>query len=133
MFQQAAREDVKIDVGGLLDSSGSRHAARFDSFESTTAASVGSHPAETPKYSDYFSLARDGIASVRIRLPEFDHGIVNRHAICVQDTAVQPYAFAFDSGSGDATDALFGKPDLKKRANRLRGCGAEVHAISRTA
>ena len=133
MFQEAASEDVQVDMRSLLDSSRSRYATRFNGFESTTALSVGAHPAETPKYSLASSLARDGIVSVRISLPEFDHGVVHRHPVCVQDTAMQPYAFAFDSRSGDATDGLPGKPDLKKRTNRLRGCGAEVHAISRTA
>src|ERR1019366_4975320 len=92
--QHAAREDADHDMRRLRLAVGAGYYARLDCVEAVDPRLVGGGAAEAGKFSvrPRPLAARMGVAALRVGLPDFDHGVVDRLAV-----AVQPRALAVDA------------------------------------
>src|SRR5262249_789097 len=65
----------------------------------------------------------------RVRLPDFQHRIVNRRTIAVKHTKSDPRPFTLCIGACDASHAVLlgGQLKLKKWADSLRRRGKKLH------
>ena len=69
------------------------------------------------------------VISIRVRLPDFDHGIVHWHAIAVQNMARKPDSLPFCAWTGKTPKAGIGRErEMEKRADSLRGSWRQVHS-----
>src|SRR6185437_8871930 len=87
--QHAAREDADHDMRGLRLAVRSRHRTRLDGVEAVDAFLVGRRAAEAGEFRVWarFLAARMGVAALRVGLPDFDHGVVNRLTVAVENAA----------------------------------------------
>src|SRR3546814_6940747 len=95
--QQAAHEDDDVDVRRLLvvDRAG-LHGVEH---EAVLRIGAGAAAPEAPERDVAARVSRVGVASLRVGLPDLDHGVVDRRALAVQHAAPNADALALDVGS----------------------------------
>src|SRR5665213_1922025 len=88
--QHAAREDADHDMWRLRLAVRARYRTGLDGVETIDAVLVGGGTAETGELGVRARLLAAGmdVAALRVRLPDFDHGVVDRHAVAVEHAAL---------------------------------------------
>src|SRR6516164_351025 len=84
------REDAEDDMGGLRLAVRPRYRSGLDGIETEKAIIVGRRTAEAQESGvrPRAIVSRMGITALRVRLPNFDHGVVDRHTIAIENATL---------------------------------------------
>ena len=103
-----------------------RNPSRLNSFK--YAPAILSRRQAAKAYPSRIELLRLGIIgmvvlSIRVGLPNFQHGIVDRETIAIQHAKRDPHALPPGLGTGNAVETVLvsGQLDCEKWTDRLRG------------
>src|SRR5215475_8271555 len=84
--EHPAREDAEHDMRRLQLAIRARYGARFDRVKAESAVLIGCRATKSHKFRvrSRAAVARMGVTALRVRLPHFQHGVIDRHAVAVE-------------------------------------------------
>src|SRR5438105_631469 len=132
MLQQAAREDRHVEMRRLRSTARRSYPTRLDRRDTKAAVAVGHHPAEARERRIerlVLRIIRMRVASMRVRLPDFDDGVADRDAVGIDDPALDRHPVSANAFAREIVGDKPRKTDVEIRTNRLRRRGFEPHVV----